>query len=62
MTAADLIRLIENDGWCRAGVRGSHRQYTHPDRGGVLTLRRHLTEEIAPGALLGVLRQAGLEP
>ena len=62
MTAIDLICLIETDGWARVGIRGSHRQYAHPDKPGVLTLRRHRTEEIAAGALHGVLRQAGLEP
>jgi len=62
MNAFDLIRLIESDGWCRVSMRGSHRQYTHPQKPGVLTLRRHPTDEIGPGALQGVLRQAGLQP
>ena len=59
--APDLIRLIESDGWCRVRMRGSHRQYTHPRKPGVVTVRRH-PEEIGPGALQGVLRQAGLLP
>lgn len=62
MTAADLIRLLEDDGWCRVGIRGSHRQYTHEHKPGVVTLRRLPREEITPGAAQGVLRQAGLEP
>lgn len=60
MTAIDLIRIIEDDGWDRVGVRGTHRQYTHPRKPGVLTLRRHLTEEVGTSALWRVLRQAGL--
>ncbi|HEV3051037.1 MAG TPA: type II toxin-antitoxin system HicA family toxin [Longimicrobium sp.] len=62
MTAADLIRLLEDDGWRRVGTRGSHRQYTHEHKPGVVTLRRLPREEITPGAAHGVLRQAGLEP
>jgi predicted RNA binding protein YcfA (HicA-like mRNA interferase family) len=63
MTGAELIHLIEDDGWDRVGVRGSHRQYIHPHKPGrVLTLRRHLTEEVGMSALRRVLRQAGLEP
>ena len=40
MMLPDLIRLIENDGWCRVRLRGSHRQYVHPQKPGVLTIRR----------------------
>ncbi len=62
MIAAELMWLIENDSWCRVRMRGSHRQYTHPEKPGVLTLRRQPLEEIAPAALQGVLRQAGVQP
>jgi predicted RNA binding protein YcfA (HicA-like mRNA interferase family) len=62
MTAVDLIRMLEKDGWLRARMRGSHRLYTHPCKAGVVTLRRHLTDQVAATALYGVLRQAGLKP
>lgn len=62
MTAADLMRMIERDGWQRRGMRGSHRLYTHPRKPGVVTLRRHVTDQVAPAALYAVLRQAGLKP
>jgi predicted RNA binding protein YcfA (HicA-like mRNA interferase family) len=62
MKSPDLIRLIENDGWSRVRTRGSHRQYTHPSKPGVVTVRRHPTEEVGPGALQGVLQQAQVQP
>ena len=62
MKAPDLIRLIENDGWSRVRTRGSHRQYTHPSKPGVVTVRRHATDEVGPGALQGVLQQAQVQP
>jgi predicted RNA binding protein YcfA (HicA-like mRNA interferase family) len=61
MTAADLICVIERDGWHRVRVRGSHRMYIHPHKRGAITLRRHLTDQVAPAALNAVLRQAGLK-
>jgi predicted RNA binding protein YcfA (HicA-like mRNA interferase family) len=62
MTPADLIRVIEKDGWTRTRMRGSHRMYTHPHKRGVVTVRRHVTDQVAPAALHAVLRQAGLKP
>ena len=62
MTAADLIGVIERDGWLRVRMRGSHRLYTHPHKRGAITLRRHPTDQVAPTALHAVLRQAGLKP
>ena len=62
MKSPDLIRLIENDGWSRVRTRGSHRQYTHPSKPGVVTVRLRPVEEVGPGALQGVLRQAQVQP
>jgi predicted RNA binding protein YcfA (HicA-like mRNA interferase family) len=62
MRLPDLIQRLEKDGWSRVRLRGPHRQYVHPDKPGVLTIRRHLTDELAYGALQSVLSQAGLAP
>ncbi|HEX2207728.1 MAG TPA: type II toxin-antitoxin system HicA family toxin [Longimicrobium sp.] len=62
MTVPELIQAVETNGWLRVRLRGPHRQYTHPGRPGVLTLRRHLTDEVAPGAVHSVLAQAGVAP
>jgi predicted RNA binding protein YcfA (HicA-like mRNA interferase family) len=62
MRLPDLIRRLEADGWLRVRLRGPHRQYVHPEKPGVLTIRRHLTDELAPGAVHSVLLQAGVAP
>ena len=60
MKLPELIRRLEQDGWLRVRLRGPHRQYVHPHKPGVLTIRRHLTHELAPGALGSILQQAGV--
>jgi predicted RNA binding protein YcfA (HicA-like mRNA interferase family) len=38
MKVADLIRLLEEEGWRLARTRGSHRQYKHPSKLGTVTV------------------------
>ena len=58
MMLPDVIRLIENDGWFRVRTRGSHRQYVHPRKPGVLTIRRHPADALSPGAVHSIHLQA----
>ncbi|HEX6367775.1 MAG TPA: type II toxin-antitoxin system HicA family toxin [Longimicrobium sp.] len=57
MKLPDLVQRLEKEGWLRVRLRGPHRQYVHPEKPGVLTIRRHLTDEVAPGALQSILSQ-----
>lgn len=57
----ELIRLLERDGWRLARTRGSHRQYKHPEKPGTVTIAGHEGDELAPGTLNSVLKQAGLK-
>jgi len=38
MKVKEIIRLIENDGWQLARTKGSHRQYKHPTKRGLVTI------------------------
>ncbi len=38
MNSADLIKELEQAGWTLRGVKGSHHVYTHPARGGHLSV------------------------
>jgi predicted RNA binding protein YcfA (HicA-like mRNA interferase family) len=58
----DLIRLLEDDGWVLARTRGSHRQFKHPVKPGLVTVAGQAGEDIAKGTLNSVLKQAGLKP
>jgi predicted RNA binding protein YcfA (HicA-like mRNA interferase family) len=57
----DLIRILQNDGWLLARTRGSHRQFKHPTKPGLVTVAGHESEDIAKGTLNSVLKQAGLK-
>jgi len=57
----DIIKLIEADGWYIVGKRGSHRQYKHPLKKGRVTIAGHLGDDLAPGTLNSVFKQARLK-
>jgi predicted RNA binding protein YcfA (HicA-like mRNA interferase family) len=42
-------------------MRGSHRQYKHATKPGRVTIAGKLSDEMAPGTLNSVLKQAGLK-
>jgi predicted RNA binding protein YcfA (HicA-like mRNA interferase family) len=61
MKVRELVRLLEGDGWYLARTRGSHCQYKHPTKPGVVTLPGKPNDDLAPGTLNSVLKQAGLK-
>jgi predicted RNA binding protein YcfA (HicA-like mRNA interferase family) len=56
----DVIRMIEADGWEQVRQRGSHRQFKHPTKTGLVTIAGKPGDEMAAGTLHSVLKQAGL--
>lgn len=61
MKVRDVIRLIEADGWYQVAMRGSHRQFKHPRKPGRVTVAGKPSEDLAPGTLNSILKQAGLK-
>ncbi|AFZ35295.1 YcfA family protein [Stanieria cyanosphaera PCC 7437] len=61
MKVRDIIKLIEQDGWYLARTRGSHRQYKHPIKSGLVTVPGKLSDDLAVGTLNSILKQAGLK-
>ncbi|MBE9004551.1 type II toxin-antitoxin system HicA family toxin [Fortiea sp. LEGE XX443] len=61
MKVRDIIKLIEEYGWYLARTRGSHRQYKHPDKLGLVTVPGKPGDDLAPGTLDSILKQAGLK-
>jgi predicted RNA binding protein YcfA (HicA-like mRNA interferase family) len=57
----DVIRLLEEDGWNLARTRGSHHQYKHPVKPGLVTIPGNRNDVLAPGTLNSVLKQVGLK-
>jgi len=58
---AELIRLLEQDGWRLARTKGSHRQFKNPSRPGRVTVAGKPSLDIPPGTLNAILKQAGLK-
>lgn len=52
------MRLLEDDGWFIVATRGSHRQYKHAIKPGRVTLPGKPSDDLAPGTLNSVLKQA----
>ena len=61
MKIRDIIKLIEADGWYRVDTRGSHRQYKHTTKHGRVTIAGHPSDDLAPGTLNSILKQAKLK-
>lgn len=57
----EVIRIIEVDGWFLIRMRGSHRQYKHFLKKGRATIAGKLIDDLAPGTLNSILKQAGLK-
>jgi predicted RNA binding protein YcfA (HicA-like mRNA interferase family) len=60
MKVREVIKLLEADGWYLVATRGSHRQYKHRIKPGRVTIAGHPGDDLAPGTLNSVLKQAQL--
>lgn len=60
---ADRYRLERRlGGWYLVRTRGSHRQFRHPARPGLVTIAGKPGATPAPGTANSILKQAGLKP
>jgi len=57
----EVIKLIEDDGWCLARTKGDYRQYKHPVKKGLVTISGKLSDDVGKGTLNSILKQAGLK-
>ena len=58
MKVRDVVKLIEADGWYLVVTKGSHRQYKHPMKAGRVTIAGHANDDLAPGTLNSIFKQA----
>jgi predicted RNA binding protein YcfA (HicA-like mRNA interferase family) len=56
-----VIKLLEKDGWRLVRQNGSHRQFKHPDKPGLVTVAGKPSATIPRGTLGSIVRQAGLQ-
>lgn len=60
MKVREIISIITEDGWYLARTTGSHRQFKHDSKPGTVTVAGKPSEDIPPGILISILKQAGL--
>ncbi|MEO5722293.1 MAG: type II toxin-antitoxin system HicA family toxin [Chthoniobacterales bacterium] len=61
MKVREAIRKIQEAGWFLARTRGSHRQFKHLDKPGLVTIPGKPSDDLAPGTANSILKQAGLK-
>ena len=57
----ELVKILKVDGWVLDHATGSHYIYKHPTKGTVTVPYHGNNNEIAPGTLKAILKQAGLK-
>lgn len=60
MKVRELIQRLKDDGWVHVRTRGSHRQFRHPEKPGVVTVAGRPGADLPVGTLRSALKQAGL--
>lgn len=61
MKVREAIKLIEGNGWYLARTRGSHKQYKHLQKKGLVTILGKMKDDLAPATMNSILKQAGLK-
>jgi predicted RNA binding protein YcfA (HicA-like mRNA interferase family) len=61
MKVGDVLAVLRNDGWLLVATRGSHRQFKHPIKAGRVTVAGKPSDDLAPGTLNSILKQASLK-
>jgi predicted RNA binding protein YcfA (HicA-like mRNA interferase family) len=59
-SSAELIKMIEEDGWILSRIKSSHHHFHHPQKSGIVTIV-HPKKVEKPGTASSILRQAGLK-
>jgi predicted RNA binding protein YcfA (HicA-like mRNA interferase family) len=58
---SEVLRMLNDDGWYLVVTRGSHRQFKHLHKPGRVTVPGKPSDELAPGTLNSIRKQAGFK-
>ena len=61
MKVAEILQLLQQDGWFKVAQKGSHRQFKHASKSGRVTVPGKPSDDLAPGTQNSILKQAGLK-
>ncbi|HQU48106.1 MAG TPA: type II toxin-antitoxin system HicA family toxin [Casimicrobiaceae bacterium] len=53
--------MLADDGWSLVATRGRRLRFNHPEKPGRVTVPGKPSDELAPGTLDGIRKQAGLK-
>ena len=59
-SSAEIIRILEKDGWYLVNTVGSHHQFKHPTKPGRVTVP-HPKKDLPPKTVKSIEMQAGLK-
>ena len=57
----DIIKIIVQDGWYLKRTKGSHRQFKHDNKSGLVTVAGHPNDDVPIKILKSILKQAGID-
>jgi predicted RNA binding protein YcfA (HicA-like mRNA interferase family) len=60
MKSKELIKQMMQAGWVLRGAKGSHHIFTHPERGGHISVP-HPKNDLGVGLLHKLMKEAGLK-
>lgn len=58
MTAKEIIKIIEKDGWYMVKSKSWHLQFKHPEKKGKVTVPFHGNYDLAKKTIKSILKQA----
>ena len=61
MKVSEVLRLLREDGWLEVPSRDGHRQFKHPAKPGRVTVSGKPSDDLPPGTLNSIFKQAGLK-
>jgi predicted RNA binding protein YcfA (HicA-like mRNA interferase family) len=61
MKVRDVIKIVEKDGWYLVRQKGSHRQFKHNSKKGIVTISGGNSLELHPKTLRSIFRQAKMQ-
>jgi len=61
MKVMELLKMLKADGWTLSRTRGSHRQFKHPIKPGLVTVAGKPSADVPKGTLNAILKQSGLK-
>ena len=59
MKSMDIIRALKTDGWYLVRVAGSHHQFAHDSKPGIVTVQ-HPRKDVPIGTIKSIERQSGV--